>query len=128
MRDLKQAVRRDLENLLNTRWRCQSWPPDLKNLESSLVNYGIPDFSGANLGNATAREEFRRLLERAITRFEPRFLKVSVKLAGSPTSTDRAMKFRIDATLRADPVPEEVRFDTALEPSTAAFTVKRVER
>ena len=26
LRDLKQSVRRDLENLLNTRWRCIAWP------------------------------------------------------------------------------------------------------
>jgi len=27
LRELKQAVRRDLENLLNTRVRCQAGPP-----------------------------------------------------------------------------------------------------
>ena len=128
VRDLKQSVRRDLENLLNTRWRCTSWPPDLKMLDSSLVNYGIPDFSGANLGNASTREEFRKLLEKAISTFEPRFLKVSVRVAEAPDPLDRTLRFRIDAVLRAEPTPEPVRFDTAMEPTTAAFSVKRVER
>ncbi len=44
---LRQSVRRDVEKLLNTRWRCLHWPPDLTELDDSLVNYGIPDFSGA---------------------------------------------------------------------------------
>jgi len=128
LRDLKQSVRKDLENLLNTRWRCTSWPPDLKMLDSSLVNYGIPDFSGANLGNAQTREEFRKLLEKAISVFEPRLLKVSVRVAEAPDPVDRTMKFRLDASLRTDATPEPERLDTSIEPSTAAFSVKRVER
>jgi type VI secretion system protein ImpF len=68
------------------------------------------------------------LLEKAITVFEPRLLKVSVRVAEAPDPVDRTMKFRIDAILRAEPTPEPVRFDTSIEPSTAAFSVKRVER
>ena len=64
LRDLKQSVRRDLENLLNTRWRCKSFPPDFDELEVSLMNYGIPDLTNANLGVAQNREEFRRIIER----------------------------------------------------------------
>jgi type VI secretion system protein ImpF len=69
-RDLKQRIRRDLENLLNTRWRCQSWPPNLDEyLELSLVGYGIPDFTSQNLGDMRERDEFRRVLEGVIRRF-----------------------------------------------------------
>lgn len=125
LRELKQAVRRDLENLLNTRWRCKAWPPDLAELDRSLVNYGIPDFSGANLGASAAREEFRRIVERAIREFEPRFIPSRVKVTVLTTndSTDRTLRFRIDAVLRAEPAPEPVFFDTALEMSTTAFSV-----
>jgi type VI secretion system protein ImpF len=127
VRDLKQAVRRDLENLLNTRWRCKSWPPDSKILDSSLANYGIPDLSGANLGNMNTREEFRKTLEKAIERFEPRLTKVSVRVAQAGGANDRTLRFRIDAVLRAEPISEPVRFDTSLEPATSAFSVRRVE-
>ena len=58
LRELKQSVRRDLENLLNTRWRCVSWPPNLDELELSLVNYGIPDFTGVNMGSPAERDRF----------------------------------------------------------------------
>ena len=129
LRDLKQAVRRDLENLLNTRWRCKMWPPGLDELETSLVNYGIPDFTGTNLGTPSAREEFRRIIERVIQRFEPRFKTVRVVFVDSADPIDRTLRFRIDAMLRADPAPPEpVVFDTALEPSTAGFVVKRAGR
>ena len=68
LRDLKQSVRRDLENLLNTRWRCAPLPPHRSERELSLVNYGIPDIAGADLGSAEQREQFRRTLEAAIRR------------------------------------------------------------
>jgi type VI secretion system protein ImpF len=128
LRDLKQSVRRDLENLLNTRWRCTSFPPDLKMIEASLVNYGIPDFSGADLGNVETREAFCRVLEKSIATFEPRFLKVSVRLADALQPGDRTLRFRIDAVLRAEPSPEPVRFDSSVEPGTAAFVIGKVDR
>ena len=129
LRDLKQSVRRDLENLLNTRWRCKMWPPDLDELETSLVNYGIPDFTGTNLGTPSSREEFRRIIERVIRRFEPRFKSVRVIFAENVSPIERTLRFRIDAMLRLDPAPPEpVVFDTSLEPSTAGFEVKRAGR
>ena len=44
------------------RVRCLNLPGQCKELKQSLVNYGIPDITGANLGTAQDREEFRRLL------------------------------------------------------------------
>src|SRR5262249_62211168 len=55
LRELKQSVRRDLENLLNTRVRCLAMPPHLKELKQSLLHYDLPDFSGAGLGDAQDR-------------------------------------------------------------------------
>ena len=55
LREIKQAVCRDLENLLNARQRCGAIPPDLKELDVSLVNYGIPDFTGAGMSGEIAR-------------------------------------------------------------------------
>jgi type VI secretion system protein ImpF len=124
MRDLKQAVRRDLENLLNTRRRCFPWPPGLTELEQSLVNYGAPDFTGANMGSSQGREQFRVAIERLIRRCEPRFKTVRVQMLDSTEPQDRTLRFRIDALLRADPAPEPVVFDSALEPTTGAFQVK----
>src|SRR6516164_6670828 len=63
LREMKLSVHRDLENLLNTRRRCLPVPADLKELGKSLVSYGIPDVSGANLGASEARERLVRSLE-----------------------------------------------------------------
>ena len=124
LRELKESVRRDLENLLNTRWRCVSWPPDLDQLEQSLVNYGIPDFTGANLGASGNREEFRRIIEKVIRTYEPRFKTVRVHLLDNAEPLDRTLRFRIEALLHVEPAPEPVTFDSTLEPATANFKVK----
>jgi type VI secretion system protein ImpF len=124
LRELKRAVRRDLEDLLNTRRRCLPWSDGLAELERSLVNYGIPDFTGANMCSAEVREEFRRTVEEVIRRSEPRFKSVSVRLLDNTEPLDRTLRFRIDALLRADPAPEPVVFDSALEPGTGTFEVK----
>jgi type VI secretion system protein ImpF len=128
LRELKESVRRDLEDLLNTRWRCVSWPPNLDELEVSLFNYGLPDFTGANLGSAEHQEEFRLIIKKVVERFEPRLRRVQVHLVKNPDPLDRTLRFRIDALLYAEPSPEPVVFDSSIEPLSASFEVKGGER
>lgn len=124
LRELKESVRRDLEDLLNTRWRCSAWPPNLDELDVSLVNYGLPDFTGANLGAPDNQEEFRRIIQRVIENYEPRFKKIDVQLIGSADPMDRVLRFRVEAMLHVEPAPEPIVFDTSLEPLTANFEVR----
>jgi type VI secretion system protein ImpF len=121
LRELKLAVRRDLENLLNSRRRCLPWPPGLKELKQSLVNYGIPDFLGTNPND---REEFCRTLQVLLRQYEPRFKTVSVTPLTNAEPLDRTLRFRIDALLLADPAPEPVVFDSLLEPASGTFVIK----
>lgn len=126
LRELKQSVRRDLENLLNTRRRCLGWPAELMELEHSLVNYGLPDFLSANMASTEGREQFCQALEEVIRTCETRFKSVKVQLLDSGDPLDRTLRFRIDALLRADPAPEPVVFDSAVEPGTGTIQVKGV--
>lgn len=122
---LKQSVRIDLENLLNTRWRCTDWPNNLEELENSLINYGIPDFTGSNMSNSDHRESFRRVVEMAIRRFEPRFRSVRVALLDPEDEYDRTLRFRIDAELDTRPSPEPVVFDSRVDPGSNKFHVEK---
>ena len=123
LRDLKLAVRRDLENLLNTRVRCIPFPPEHAELKRSLVNYGIPDLTGAFLASTKEREGFRRTIQAVILLFEPRLKKLSVTLRDQEAS-DRTIRFHIEATLQAEPAPEPVAFDSTLRLTTGTFEVK----
>jgi len=124
LREMKLSVQRDLQNLLNTRWRCVSWPPDLENLQQSLVNYGIPDFTGVKFASAVDGEEFRKVIETVIKKYEPRFQKVTVRILRDSEERGRVLRLRIDAMLYAEPAPEPVSFDTTVEASTGNFEVK----
>jgi type VI secretion system protein ImpF len=124
LRELKQSVGRDLENLLNTRQRWGEWPEPLAELEQSLVNYGIPDFTGVNMSVPSERERLRGIIQEVIEMFEPRFQQVRVNLLENTEAFDRTLRFRIDGLLNVDPAPEPVIFDSQLEPATATFEVK----
>lgn len=128
LRDLKEGVRRDLENLLNTRWRCASWPPDLDQLEVSLVNYGLPDFTGTNFAADSDQHKLRSITEQIIRAFEPRFKHVTVSIQKNESDIDRTIRFRIEGVLYADPAPEPVVFNSTLEPTTGAFDVSGTRR
>ena len=123
-RELRAAVGRDIEALLNTRQRSLSPPAGLAELEVSLVNYGIPDFTGMNLASEDYREQFRRSVETVLSRYEPRFKRVSVILLDNADTLDRTLRFRIDALMYARPEPEPLVFDSELEASSNTFTVR----
>lgn len=121
--ELRSSVGRDLENLLNTRQRCLSFPPELTELDQSMVNYGIPDFSGANFATPQGRQEFQIAIERAIRRFEPRFKTVKVSLRENLEPEDRTIRFRIEALMYAEPAPEQMVYDSFIDPVTRDFSV-----
>ena len=128
LRELKQSVRRDLENLLNTRVCLypipNPFPDHWKNLENSLVNYGVPDFGGLMMGARSERENLRKRVENAIRHFETRFKQVQVFLVDDKgDNRDRTVRFRIDGLLHAEPTPEPVVFDSQLQPTSGDFTV-----
>ena len=126
LRELKQSVRRDLENLLNTRQRCLPVPAHLAELKQSLVNYGTPDFTAGSMGALKDRQDFARVLQAIITQYEPRFKSVKVALVDAAEPLDRTLRFRIDALLKADPAPEPVVFDSTFEPTTCSVEVRGV--
>ena len=121
---LRRSVRSDVEKLLNTRWRCAHWPPDLTQLDNSLVNYGIPDFSGAAFGSPDHRETLRLAIERAIEMYEPRFAQVRVVLIDKQRH-DRTLRFRIEGELRSYPNPEPVVFDSQVDTVSNHIRVQR---
>lgn len=124
--EMRVAIRRDLENLLNTRWRIQSVPEEYPELKHSLVNYGTPDIGGLDLGSDEVRQEFLKQIQDAIDYFEPRFLSVKVEPVESEFHYERSLRFRIEGTVQAYPAPEQIVFDSEVEPSAGQFSVKRI--
>ena len=124
LKDLRNSVRRDLENLLNTRFRMIEPPDNFTELKKSLLNYGLPDLATVNISDKIKQKEFIEHLETILIDFEPRFKTVKVNYMENADTLDRSLRFRIDATLYADPSPEIVVFDSVLEPVTRTVNVE----
>jgi len=123
LRELKAALRRDLEWLLNTRRTIEESPASLKELERSLYNYGLPDVSSLYLRSSNDQNTLLKAIRTAINYFEPRLL--NIKVALEPAAADaRVIRFSIEGLLRMDPAPEHVFFDTMLEPMSGQYQVK----
>ncbi|MGH9947170.1 MAG: type VI secretion system baseplate subunit TssE [Pyrinomonadaceae bacterium] len=121
--ELKQAVRRDLEWLLNTRCFAENVDGGLEETLKSVAFYGLPDFTATSVTNQYDQDRMRQAIETALKNFEPRFSGVKVIL--EPISNvDRTLKFRIEATLEIDPYPEPVVFDTVLQLGTGNFAIQ----
>lgn len=126
LRDLRRAVARDLEHLLNT----TAWLPwDLSSsseLSSSMLSYGIPDVSSYSWLSPTDSATLCDALEEAIRQHEPRLepRSVSVQLRDREDLADFRVRFRIDATLRVEPYVEKVSFDSEVDSDCGEFHVR----
>lgn len=123
LRQLKQSVRRDLEWILNTRQIVGGIPEELRETTRSLANFGLPDFSSYSIKSPAERNRVRRALETAISTFEPRLQDVLVSI-DPLRETERVLRFRVDARLKVDPVPEPIQFDTVLQLGSGRYVVQ----
>jgi type VI secretion system protein ImpF len=120
---LRRAVRRDLEALLNARRRLWGIPRAYPELANSSMSFGLPDYSAGAMNEQGAREVLRREIERCVKQFEPRLVHVSVSLLPRKDDLDTTLQLRIDALLRAEPVDEQISFDTIVNAATAEVEV-----
>jgi type VI secretion system protein ImpF len=123
LRQLKQSVMRDLEWLLNTRQVVGGIPADLKETNDSVAMYGLPDFTVLTMDSADDQKFIKHEIEQAIKRFEQRLEAVVVSV--EPIySSERIVRFRIDARLKVDPTPEPITFDTVLQLGSGEYEVR----
>lgn len=125
VRQYKAAVRRDLEWLLNTRRIATPAPDSLEEVTHSLYHYGLPDITSLSSDSAESRMWLVRRIEEAIELYEPRLTGVRVSLSATGTA-GRELRFLIEGTLRMDPTPEQVVFDTVLELGSGQYQVAGV--
>ncbi|MEH2701268.1 type VI secretion system baseplate subunit TssE (plasmid) [Rhizobium leguminosarum] len=124
VRDVREAIRRDLEALLNTR-RCPATPPAaLSELRDALVSYGVDGVVSANLMTDQAKLKLAQAIERRIALFETRLSDVRVTILKSRTMTERALRMRIQATFRLHEGMPPISFESTIDPSTQRFLVE----
>jgi type VI secretion system protein ImpF len=123
---LKQAVRRDIEWLLNTRRIAEPAPEQYEELRRSVYHFGIPDLTSLSKDAPETRSRLLRYVEEGIRDFEPRLANVRVSFAERDGEDHRELHFIIEGLLRLDPNPEQVAFDTVLEIASGEIAVKGI--
>jgi type VI secretion system protein ImpF len=111
LEQLRNVVKRDLTWLLNT---CNlAATQDLggcPEVESSVLNYGMPDLTGHSLSNVEV-SMLERVVKQAVIDFEPRILRSSVRVRTfiAPDQMNRnALTFQIEGVLWAHPAPVDI--------------------
>jgi type VI secretion system protein ImpF len=123
LRYFKDALKRDLEWLLNTRQPPIPEIDDYALAKASTINYGLPDITAMGLNSASDNRRLRLAIEACLRNFEPRLANVRVTLDSGDTA-DRKLRFHIEGLMKLDPAPEEISFDTVLELSSGEYKVK----
>ncbi len=124
--DIKNSIKRDLEALLNTRLYRDALPQKFAELDVSVVNYGLPDFSVIQLGNDEGKEEFRLKVQDIIEKYEPRFKEVHVDLEQMGEDYERTLYMKISAVLMIDPDPIPLLFDSRVKTIDKAVHLREV--
>lgn len=122
IQELRASVVHHLETLINARYSELDFDPVFEECGSSVLAYGVIDFTTLVLSDPAERERLRRSVERSIRRFEPRLSHVTVTLTGWD-STQMGLTLNILADLRVEPENEPVAFAAVLAKDTRRFAV-----
>jgi type VI secretion system protein ImpF len=123
LRKLRDAVRRDLEWLLNTRQPVEP-APESTELYDSLYMYGLPDITSLSVSNMRDRQRLTQAIQAAVAKFEPRIANPRVNLVTVGEDKVPTLRFVIEGLLRVQPTPEHVSFDTVLQLSSGEYKVQ----
>ena len=126
---LREAVRCDIEMLFNIERLEADYllsehetvltqnPADLlrdyPEIRRSVLNYGVPSFSGRR-GSDFDKEALARELKEVLAIFEPRLRRDSIRVSVS-TSDKTGLRIQIDALLMLTPVPERLRLSRMID-------------
>ena len=122
MRLYREAVKRDVEFLLNT--RC----PPIPNISlypkaaGSVMNFGLPDISTYSASSMDQNALLSAMVQ-TLRRFEPRIQNVRVAVARAENLT-RSLRFHIEGRIQFDTTVENIEFDTVLELTRGEYEVK----
>lgn len=120
---IKAAVARDIETLLNTRPGHR--PAQLRGFDQathSLLTFGLADISPLSLASDRDRGAIVRAITRALLDHEPRLSDVKVTVhEGAPIGA--GLCFAIHAQLQLQRSSEPVAFDAVLQPGCNRYAV-----
>lgn len=123
LRLLKESIRRDLEELLNTRRTLTGELDGYDAARGSVLNYGLEDLNSLTPLSRVNAQELQRAVQRCIAEYEPRLVDVTVSVEGGSDLLRREIWLHIEATLPVHPSAESVSFDTMLDLTSGMYSI-----
>lgn len=125
LQQMMDSVRRDVEDLLNTRASYYGISGEFPEVAKSVAAYGFPDFGSLRTGSRSDHQAIARLIAEVVMAFEPRLKEVKAVLVEDLDSLRKfSLKYQIHGKLRVEPSPE-VAFETVLELASGHTFVKK---
>jgi type VI secretion system protein ImpF len=128
----KEGIKRDIEWLLNSRSRFDDLDGSrFGEIRDCVLNFGIRDLTGLTSENLSAGE-VERLIHRAISTFEPRIIKGSLRVQhlaieegsdGEDLRRIHALDFEISGKLWVEPLPQDFTLRTELSLEDGAVSI-----
>ena len=118
------SVKRDLEQLLNTRRTPEPAGDDFPAVRRSVYNFGLPDVTSFAMHRHGDRVRLLGAVQDALATFEPRLAGLRVSLGEMARLATPQVHFTVEGLLRMDPSPERVFFDTVLEIASSTYEVR----
>lgn len=119
---IKNEIKKSLEYLLNTRKPQLIWPEHLVELNSSILNYGLPDLTTIYHGTPASAKSLCQLIAKTIETHEPRLKNLSVTLA-EEENLQPMLKLRIEAILTTMNIPSLFIFESSVDALNYHFNV-----
>lgn len=113
---VRNGLRRDLEDLLNSNPRVVGWSREFAELDNSLLNFGIPDLATTNLATEHLRMAAVADIGEIIRTWEPRLKDLVVSAIPNADPADNSLRMRIEGQVMLDPLKEPMIFDTIIDP------------
>jgi len=123
VRQLEESVRRDLQDLLNTRRAAVDGFPEDSELAQSLLTFGLPELTSFDPTIPEQRRNLQGIIETTICKFEPRLMDVQVKSISADASSGRGLRMCVEALLKVSPAPVPITFDTVVKAGSGEWQV-----
>jgi type VI secretion system lysozyme-like protein len=127
----KLYLRRDIEDLLNTRRPPTRALQEYRLTAESVFNFGLPDLTMLNLHSGRDRSQACKVIETALRLFEPRLTAVAVSTdppdgLANDTDDEKSLlvaQFYVDALVLVGREKRRFRFRTEVQRDRARFVI-----
>ena len=126
VKQFREGVKRDIEWLLNSKSRFYDLDDDKEEVRSSVLNYGIRDFTGLSSENLSLKT-LEKVIRDSLAIYEPRLIPDELKVTAINTRFEsdkvNALSFEISGKIWAEPLPQDFVLRTEVALDTGMISV-----